>query len=201
MLKPSELKSKPGQTLTPERDGSIRVSGNPDRDNYCTQLEPEIVRRAAASRGGTVDPTSRDEARDVTLTRKAKWIPTEKKSPGVSSRFGAWLSRAAIRGAARHPPFGRVGRAETTRDEGDQRAQGQMREGDLAQARSYEVVPGTHRLPRGLAETLCRETFRRRDVSTAPRTGNGRAERACLSPWRTGVRKPPGGRLGPVEFA
>ncbi len=33
--KPSELKSERGQTLKPERDGSIRVSGtNPDRDTY-----------------------------------------------------------------------------------------------------------------------------------------------------------------------
>ena len=84
VLKPTELKSERGQTLTLEGDGSIRASGtNPDRDNYCTQLEPEIVPRAAASRGGTVDPTSRDEAREVTLTRKAKTHPTGKKSPGV----------------------------------------------------------------------------------------------------------------------
>ena len=83
VLKPTELKSERGQTLTPEGDGSIRASGtNPDRDNYCTQLEPEIVRRAAASRGGTVDPTSRDEARDVTLTRKAKWIRPKKSHRG-----------------------------------------------------------------------------------------------------------------------
>ncbi len=35
VLKPTELKSERGQTLTPEGDGSIRASGtNPDRDTY-----------------------------------------------------------------------------------------------------------------------------------------------------------------------
>ena len=53
-----------------------------------------------------------------------------------------------------------------TRDEGDQLDQEQLREGDLAQAKSYELLPDT-RLRRWLAETLCRETFRRREVSTA----------------------------------
>jgi hypothetical protein len=87
VLKPSELKSERGQTLTPERDGSIRVRGtNPDRDNYCTQLEPEIVPRAAASRRGTVDPTSRDEARDVTLTRKGKHNRLKKSHRGFRLR-------------------------------------------------------------------------------------------------------------------
>ena len=126
--------------------------------------------------------------------------PTEKKSPGVSSRLAHGYLERPSEGLRDTHPSAVWDVRKRRADEGDQRAQGQMREGDLAQARSYEVVPGTHRLPRGLAETLCRETFRRRDVSTAPRTGNGRRSvRVCLLGERVSGN-PPEVDLAPLNL-
>ena len=56
------------------------------RRRHCTQLGPETDPRAAASRGGTVDSSSGDEARAVTLTRKAKRTRPKKSHRGFRLR-------------------------------------------------------------------------------------------------------------------